>query len=60
MAREGGRLTYGEESSSLVGGGESGMARIEAEKPKQSQQSADDEGMLPVLIEEYLERAGVM
>jgi hypothetical protein len=55
-----GEPRYGEEAEGLV---ESGLrAPAHPAAPAQQGKSAyqDDEGILPVILEDYLERAGVM
>lgn len=48
-----------DEGQSLV---ESGLGNVPSTsaQPKKKQDADDDEGLLPVILEQYLERAGVM
>ncbi len=53
-----GKNFYGEETQGLVeqgGAGPSSSVPVPAKAPYQ-----DDEGIIPVMLEDYLERAGVM
>ena len=48
---------YGDESQGLV---ESGAVLPVNTAPKKKVEDQDDEGLLPVILEQYLEKAGVM
>lgn len=49
-----GDRNYGEEAQGLV------EAQVPANQQQQKPKYEDDEGILPVILEDYLERAGVM